>query len=206
MGIQDLSYNQLQAIKARGTTYKPFTVKDSGLAPAVVKRLNTQMTTAKKAQLHAGAAKALTGFMSMREMVATERMMKTADIPIERVKHGKVIPIVKQTGIILEVQRKILTGGQKAAGKTVINLADESAHAALMDMKVAGLMDDIAELKANPIIEYRDPPKVEGFGFKLPDWLKLPDFGGKLAAIGAGVGVVIVIIVGVIAFAFLKRK
>jgi len=204
MGINDMSDTRLQAIIARGTVYKPFT--DTGLSATVEKKLNRQMTTAKRAQAQVAVAKAISGFVSIRDMRATERLMKAADIPIERTKHGKIIPVATTTGKIALVQQGILSGAQRDVTSTAINLADESAHAALMDVKVRGLMDEVAELKENPLIIYQAPPEVEGFGLKLPDWLKLPDFGGKLAAIGAGVGVGLLVIVGIVAFVFLKKK
>jgi len=204
MGINDLSYNRLQAIKNRGTTYAPFS--GSGLPTAVTKKLNTQMTTAKKAQMQVTASKALNSYLSMREMVATEKVMKANNIPIETTRHGKVIPIITTTGKIVAVQGDILSGAVKSTGATTINLADQGAHAAIMDLKVAGLMDEVKELKANPLVIYQAPPESAGFGFKLPDWLKLPDFGGKLAAIGAGVGVGLLVIVGIVAFVFLRKK
>jgi len=198
MGLRDKEI--MQGIISRGTTYAPFT--GSGLSESVTRKLNQQMTAAKKTQLQVGAAKAVSGLISIQQMRQTEREMKTLDIDIRKTRHGKVIPVLTQTQRYVQAQGQILTGAQQTAGETVVNLGDESAHGALMDLKVAGLYDEIAEMKDNPIIEYRDPPTGGG----LFDWFKLPDFGGKIAKVFAGVGIGLIIIVGIVAVVLFKGK
>lgn len=183
--LQNKYISDLLAIRSRGTVYSPF--KGSGFSPSVTKALNIKATKAKRIEGTVAATKALNAFMSMRERKPTGS---------------------KPTGkrdIATRAQGAVLFGAGKQVRDVNIDYLSESAHGAIMDMKVEGLMDEIAELKSNPVVIYEKPPNKLGWGFGFPDL-----FGGgiskKIATIGAGVGIGLLIIVGIIAFIFMKGR
>ena len=118
-------------------------------------------------------SKALGSYVSMREMVATEKAYKVAGIPLKKIKHGVLVPSTA-TARIMALQAAQLTEAQEAATDVGAALYDYAGETAILTGKVKGLYGTVAELEKKlkekpPIVKttlFGDLGSIDLSGFK----------------------------------------
>lgn len=160
---------------------KAYTIPHSaGMAQSMITALTKAHSQTIRLKGQIGATKALSAFMSIREMRATERDLKTAGIPMQQTAHGTIVPTTG-TAKALITQQQLLSQATKQTTDISAGYLETTARTDILTGKVHGLFEEIAGLKQ----ELRDRLEVQPspFDWGLPslDDIKIPLIIGAVA-------------------------
>lgn len=133
---------------------KAYTIPHSaGMPDAMVKALTRSHAQTIKLTGQIAASKALASFVSMREMRSTQRGYETAGVPLQKTRHGVIVPLTPVQQII-QPQQKLLTQAQDTTGAITGDYLASVARSEILTGKVTDLFAEVRGLKQ----ELRDRP------------------------------------------------
>jgi len=161
----------------------PYVIPHSaGMAPSMVEALTKAQSKIITLKGQIGVSKAISGFIGMREMVATEKALKQAGVPIQETAHGKIIPATG-TATALILQQQALTGAAKTTTEVGTEYREKVARVEILESKYQSMYEKMLGYRQ----ELRDRPVIVeqklGFDWGLPSFedIKTPLLIGAVA-------------------------